>query len=146
MKHLLDKVVSKSNDLLESEENIDIIGFIQNTGLSEEVPAFALMNISEAYNYDGLVVATDLDSAEKILTMPGPKHKMYYISELEWVGQTKRSYRELLNVYQNTNLKLIAASDEIAKDIYSLWNMKVFGVVADFDVGEIYATYKTILS
>jgi hypothetical protein len=144
-KHLLELVVIEANRFLTESQDSDVVYFIQNQSLSDEVPAFGIMNIVEAYDFDGILIAFDLDSAEKIIRMPGASHRIYYITEAEWVNNG-RTYDQLLNILRNPRLTFVTNTEDLKEIVEDCWQYKVSAVIPDYDVGAISATHKNVLS
>lgn len=79
------------------------------------------LHISEMWDYDGIVVATDLNTAQKLIHAPRPQKKYFYIWNLEW-RQIPQDYISLFSVYGNKNLSLITRSEEYRWLIKNNWN------------------------
>jgi hypothetical protein len=95
------------------------------------------MNLNEAWEYDGLVVATSLSTAEKALIFPAPKRRLFYVWDMEWMRAGDRDFDYFQSIYGNPKLDLIARSDTYAKIIERCWNRPVKAVVENCDVGEL---------
>jgi len=81
----------------------------------------ATMHISEMWNYDGIVIATNYNCATKLLKAPGPSKKYFYIWNLEWRVKSE-DYISMSQVYCNPNLELISRSKEHQWIIKNCWN------------------------
>lgn len=127
--------IKKANEFLCSHQDVDIIGFVANQVSPTIHPSFATMNINEAFDYNGAVVATNLAMAEKIVNFPGPRKKYYYLWELDWTKETGRTFEELLALFHNPKLSIIARTPEDKMVIERCWNCRVQGVIPDCDIG-----------
>jgi len=99
-------------------------------------PAFACMQLAEGWNYDGVVVATSLQTARAVLNFPHPKSRYFYVWDLEWL-RYPCVYRDVQAIYGSPQLRLIARSQDHAELIEDVWNTRVHGIAADFKVWEV---------
>ena len=76
--------LKQANSLLERRSDIAIYGFFENLNKPVTNPNFALMNLTEVYGFDGIVVATNCLQAYQILNYPGPKRKLLYAYDVDW--------------------------------------------------------------
>jgi hypothetical protein len=95
---------------------------------------FGLMQLNEAYGYDGVLIANNLTLADKMARFPGTKEKYFYVWDLEWLRVPNKNFHVLHSMYNNPLYKLIARSSEHAKIISDCWNVDVAGIVDDFNV------------
>lgn len=93
----------------------------------------AIMQAAEIYGFNGPLIATCLNSAEQLLSVPTNFEKYFYVWDLEW---TQKQYHSsyLFNIF--SNLKLIARCDDHAEMISKLFNQDV-QVIEDFNMREI---------
>jgi hypothetical protein len=116
-------------------KGVDIIAFVNNQARPILHPVFASMNINEAFDFNGHVIATNIATAEKMLHFPGPKRRYFYVWDLEWMRpNTQRSFDELSELYTNPRLTLVARHRDHAAVIERCWNCKVSAVIPGFDV------------
>ncbi len=111
----------------------DIIVFYEELARPCLPMNFASMQVAEAWAFDGILVATDLSTAAKMLRFPCAMARLFYVWDLEWVRTASRSYRDLRGVYAHPDLQLLARSNEHATLIENCWR-KPIGVVEDFDL------------
>jgi hypothetical protein len=130
-------ILREAHEYVQKSKDLDIIVFYQNVVKTWKNPSFAMMNISEAFNYSGVAVATDLVTAEKMKHFPGPSGRYFYVWDLEWLRSTKRSYESLRDIYTDPNLSLIARSDSHASQIERSWNRKVSAVVPHCELASL---------
>lgn len=101
--------------------------------------AVASMQIAEAWNFDGVTVATDLSTAIKLAKFPSPRSKFFYVWDLEWLRNGVQPYEAYSSVYRNPSYQLLARSASHRDAIESCWNRKVRAVVDDFSFEELHA-------
>lgn len=121
---LVYQVIKSGNELLKTTDHYDLCVFYRNFSVSVLEANFATMTAYEAFNYSGIMVATDLQSASNIVKWPGPnQNKMYfYVNDLEWIRfRDRMPYEDLANIYMNPKLNLIARSDTHKEIIESVW-------------------------
>lgn len=91
---------------------------------------FSTLNFGDAWDFQGDLVVTNLNLAERCLPMPGPKRKWFYVWDLEWVT-SPRKFRDLQFLYRHSELRIIARSDEHARLVENCWGSRVYYTVPD---------------
>lgn len=86
------------------------------------VPNVGVMHVSEIWGYDGVLIATDLTSAARVLRSPGPTKKYFYIWDLEWRINGPHEYSQLSQIYCNPKLEIITRSESHQSLIKNCWN------------------------
>lgn len=115
----------------------DFIAFYENF-LRPCIPMnFATMQIYEAWGYDGILIATKLSNAAQLVKFPLAKNKFFYVWDLEWLYAKEKYFRYLQGIYANPELKLIARSQSHKDLIEDCWNVKVAGIVDDFNIKQL---------
>lgn len=139
---LANYLISSANRYLEKSLNCDFLVFQKNV-IPFCLPInFAVMNTSEGYDFDGTLVATDLNSALQIATFPGPKRKLFYSWDLEWL-RIPRNYEVLRTIYNNPELEIIARSKYHKELIELTWNTKVHSIIEDCNVEDFFNYIKS---
>jgi hypothetical protein len=129
-------VIKNANDYIEHNTDLDVIGFFENTAKPWLIPAFGLMNISEAYSFDGVAVATNLETAARLSRFPSPSLRYFYMWDLEWL-RTDLSYETMRDIYRDPRLLPIARTPEYASLFQRCWNRKVHATVDRADINEL---------
>lgn len=134
----------RSNNLfVDDAPKIDCILFYENYVRPCLPMNFASMQVFEAYGYNGTLIATSLSTAHKALRCYASKNKFFYVWDLEWLRlQQFKQFRDMHNVYGNSNLKLIARSESHKTVIEDSWNTKVAGIVDNFDMRQMIEVIK----
>jgi hypothetical protein len=109
---LSDYFLLKNLNLLAQETTYDCCIFTPNMAKPIIPIAFGLFQVNEIYDYSGIVVASDLKSAKKLLCVPGPSRKLFYIKNFEWMKLVQFSYELIRDCYMS--LDLIVRSDRHA--------------------------------
>lgn len=96
---------------------------------------FPIMPAVEGWGFNAPLVAMSLSTAEKALRFPTSCPKIFYVWDLEWLrGSVSPNAHDLMKVYRNNDLHLVARSVDHKLAIESCWNRPVTAVIEDFDV------------
>lgn len=127
--------IRNNNLFVDKRPDIDCILFYENF-YKPCLPGInvAIMHISEAWNYQGILVSTCLDTTEKLISFPGTKNKFFYVWDLEWLRLKQKHFRALQNIYGSNELFLIARSAEHSKLLSNCWNVGYVPVVDDLNM------------
>lgn len=117
------------------EDLVDIIVFHDEWDISPIDTAFMMLQKQHMWSYEGILVATDIRSAEQVLKSPGPSKKYFYLWNLEWLYIPGFTNARLSNVYQNPDLDLIVRSTYHADLVTKCWKKPV-SIIEDFDKNE----------
>jgi hypothetical protein len=121
--------------LMQSMENDDwdSIVFFETLSKAPTAHLCSNMHISEAYSFQGPVIATSLKTAYKLIQFPSPKPKFFFLNDLEWLRFPQKQYKQLESIYRNKELTLITRSQDHKKLVESSWNRPVEYVVENYD-------------
>lgn len=128
-------IIKSINEIVKDHFN-DIILFYNEFDNIMAVPKFAILQDSEVWGFDGLVIATSFNTAKKLISCPSPTKKFFYVWDLEWLNIENLNYVDFQNVYQNDSLDLIARSSYHAELLEKCWKQPV-GIVEDFDAEQL---------
>ena len=129
-------VICQGNDLCANHQGYDVVALYEDLQRPCIPMNFACMQIAEGWAFDGVVVATSFSTAEKLLSFPSASKKLFMVWDLEWIRLKQKSFRQLLSVYGNEQLTLLARSYDHAKAIADCWNRTV-KVIEDFNLKSI---------
>ena len=138
MSQLSYSVINNINSACEHNSENDYVIFYENMS-NPILPAnCAIMNSSELWSFEGVVIATTASSAMFALDAVNKTKKFFYIWDLEWTrGRNRPDFIKNLRPYRNENITLIARSDEHVKAIQNYCNRKVPYVMKDFDIDKL---------
>lgn len=124
------QLTRSANEYLLTNDSVDVAVFFRNPAAFCIKPNFGVFHMFEGFSYDGFTVATDLSSAQRMLTWPGPNRRnmFFYLNNLEWLHLPQKQYEQLADIYMNPKLNLIARSATHAEIISSVWR-PCYGVV-----------------
>lgn len=114
-------LTSSVNTLVAQKPNYSVCAFYRNFGPIVVSPHFALFTEYEAWNFDGIAIATDLRSANALLNCPGPVKKFFYVWETEWAFLDNYQYADMAKVYQSEEMPLIVRSRFHYDIVSRLW-------------------------
>ena len=118
------------------EDIADIIVFHDEWDVSPIDTTFMMLQKQHMWSYEGVLVATDIRSAEQVIKSPGPCKKYFYLWNLEWLYIPEFPNSRLSNVYQNPNIDLIVRSEYHANLVTKCWK-KPTHIIEDFDKNEL---------
>lgn len=126
--------INAANKYLEEIESFagSVIAFYDELVPPCVQPAFACMQAYEMFNFGGIGIATNLNTAVQLINSPSPKKKIFYIWDLEWLSLGVFQYQEVADVYQNPQLQLVCRSESHLKAVKNAWNVAPL-LVKDFD-------------
>jgi hypothetical protein len=99
-------------------------------------PLFCMMQQVEAWNFPHTIIATNLDSAQLLLSCRIPTKKLFYMTNLEWLYLNKQNYEILSAIYCNPLIDLLVRSEEHKRIVNSCWKMPI-GIIDDNNFDQI---------
>lgn len=120
-------------------ENTDTIIFFEDVERPCVRPLNSIMAISELWcHVCDWAIATDLSTATKLSTIPGPKRKFFYVWDLEFIqnhqGQPLKNFTELVKIYNDPAYELVARSEDHANLIEKVMGRKVKFLMKDMNL------------
>jgi len=123
------------NLLKEKRPDIDAIVFYYDYGPITVSTNFAMMEMKHAYNYDGIIIATDGYTAPVLDKCLRPKELYFYIWNLDWkYNVTTLGANQ--DIYLNNKINLIARSRSHHKLITQVWKEPKY-TISEFNHEEI---------
>jgi hypothetical protein len=98
-------------------------------------PTVAIMNISEIYDFSGILIATNLYSAAQIANLKNAARKIFYVWDLEHL-RGHHNYVENMHIYSDRRLEIMTRSESHAKVIYNYCN-RHSKIVKDCNIKEM---------
>ena len=127
--------VGTINGLL--RKGFDAIVFVKNLCVPSTRPFCSIMNQCEAIDFDGLLIATDLDSAEFLLNINTECKKVFYVWDLEWL-RGANNFLKNMEVYRSQKLKIVVRSEQHEKIFTNYTNRKPDAVIPDLNMLGVY--------
>jgi hypothetical protein len=121
------QLINSANSYLRNKDDTDVAAFYHSMSPIPYKPNFGLFHLFEAFNYNGYMIATNLHSASRMLSWPGPnRHKMYlYCYDLDWLRLPQKQWEQLAQIYLNPKLHLISRSQNHAEILGSTWKTPI---------------------
>ena len=129
--------ISKVNEEIKKTNRNDFVLFFENATPTVVTPLFACMNISEIWNFDGVLVSTTVSNTLTSINAVTPKKKYFYVWDLEWSRVHGKDFENSIGAYTNPEISLIARGYDHAKAIENYCNKKVSGIVSDFNIKQL---------
>jgi len=132
-------IINQLNKMSEENPDIDAILFYENRHKNCLPANFSVMQISEARNQLGPVIATSFYTAYKLIDFTS-NQKLFYVWDLEWIrsdGAIIKQYESYKSVYTDPSLELIARSSSHKSVIENAFNREVKYIVEDFNFSKI---------
>jgi hypothetical protein len=121
---------------LSLENRASITFFCEDRPAPCRVPAAPCVAAIDAWAYDGPVVATSLETARKLLGLPGPRKRLYYLWDLAWLRPPTLHHADYRRVH--TGLPLAARTADMAAAVTRAWGVPC-AVAPDADLEALLA-------
>jgi len=132
-------LIKNLNDYKEKED-LEAVLFFENSSSSAIKPAFPLMAINEIWNFDGVLISTDVETTLCLKKCFAPAKKIFYVWDLEWMrnkaGLTKE-FESIIQAFNDESIELIARSKDHAKAIENISNRKIKHIVENFNIEKL---------
>jgi|TARA_R110002012_G_scaffold260919_2_gene442694 hypothetical protein len=128
-------LIKRFNNLIKSV-NYAPVCFYNNLTRPVITPFFACMNIACLSTFNGVVLATSLETANTALQTCGKMDKYLYLWDLEWLRKPL-DFDNVASVLRHPDLNIIARSEEHKRVIENYTNRKICGVVDDWKIEDI---------
>lgn len=98
-------------------------------------PLFCQLQQQYAWGFDGPLIATNLTTMNILLNCVKSSKKLFYVYDLEWLYMSPILYTQLANLYQHTDVKLIARSSTHFDILKKCWQEPI-GIIENYDYKE----------
>ena len=115
----------------------DYVIFFEDMTANTLDPRFAVMNSSEIWSFDGVLISTSVSNTMLMINAVNASKKFFYVWDLEWSRSFGRDYEYGSKAYLNKEIGLIARSEDHAMAIKNYSNRKVRGIVPDFNMDKL---------
>jgi len=121
----------------------DVILFCENKSkplLNYNLSTFSIDD--SFYFINSPLVATNIKTANSILTNGSNSKKYLYLYDLEWYKKINSlSYDYFESIYRNSKIDIIVENEEYAKLFYKCWNREPCSIIPNFDLNKLYRLY-----
>ena len=130
-------VIRNLNLAANNNRDKDFVVFFENATPNVIQPTFAIMNSSEIWNFDGVLISTTASNTLLSINAIAPEKKFFYVWDLEWARPHGKRFDYMIEAYNNPEISLIARSDDHAKAIHNYCNRDVCGIVPNFNMDQL---------
>jgi len=103
-------LIHSLNNIISKRKDYDVAVFLRNFAAPPVTPMFGVFQTRESYTYQGVLIATNLDSAKTLIDISACLGKYFYLQNLEWTLYKKFAHKTLSDIYNNGELELIVRS------------------------------------
>jgi len=136
--------LGSSSEFLRQSNKVDLTLFYETPAPLRSSPITALMNLYEAWGYDGTIVTTSISSAFKVLGMPGSNKRYFYVYHPEWIHNS--SIFEPYYKVANSNIDIITRTTEHSKLFENNFNKKPVFTLEQMNVEELWKSLNSCQS
>lgn len=136
--HLAYSLLTNLNTMVRERQDICPTIFYSNlTDQCVKPVEFTMMQMIEAFDQEGSMIATSLPTAGRLLTMPRPMPKLYYVWDLEWQRYSNMQWSSVQRILGSSELILLARSESHKVAIESCFDVRVHSIIEDFNLEQI---------
>jgi|TARA_B100001113_G_C21044582_1_gene593930 hypothetical protein len=132
-------LIKNLNDY-KQKEDLEAVLFFENSSSLAIKPNVPLMAINEIWNFDGVLISTDVNTTLSLKKCFAPAKKIFYVWDLEWMrniaGRTKE-FESVVQAFNDESIQLIARSEDHAKAIENISNRKIKHIVENFNIEKL---------
>lgn len=118
------------------EHNVDYCVFINNICQPIIDTNFAVMNMSESMSFDGDLITTSFELADKLINLVNSSKKHFHVWELEWI-KNPYLYEKYIAILRNKELILSTRSNSYANAIEKYSGVKITNITPNFNIKRI---------
>ena len=137
--HLSFSLIKNLNEYVD-ESNSEAVVFFENSSSSIIRPNFATMSLNEIWNFNGVLVSTNINTTLALKKCFAPSIKIFYVWDLEWMrpamGQNIE-FERVVQAFSDESIDLVARSKDHAKAIENYSNRKVKHIVENFNIEKL---------
>lgn len=126
---------TSANRLVKETASVDIICFVESPSAPVIPLCFAVMPVSEAKSFDGILISTNLILAELALENLDASRKVFYSYDLDWM-RGRLPFEETAKIYHSEEHELVVRSEYHQNAFSSAFNL-LPRVVPSFDISNL---------
>lgn len=127
-------VIQNIKDIQKEYPEDDYVIFFENISAHVLTATCAVMNTTDIPSFDGVLIATNVETCLTAISSVSPSRKFFYVWDLEWIRQEGKNFQHNIKAYTNKTIKLISRSESHSKAIKNYSNVDPVGVVEDFNL------------
>jgi len=126
----------KEFNKLQEDNQYSPVCFYSNLSATPIKTHFACMNISYYSRFDGVTIATSIDTANTAIKTNNNSKKFLYLWDVEWIRKPM-DFNYVNSVLSNDDIAIISRSNSHSDLIKNYCNKEVAGVVQDWDMEQL---------
>lgn len=137
--------ITSANKLAAHSQAYDCSLFYANLSAPVIEPHFGSFQSNAAWKFNGTMIATNLMDAEFISKLVSTRRKIFYVYDLQWHGHDnlppafrRAPWEACSAIYGNPSLELWARSESHAKALSDAFNVKVAGIMRNFNLETLF--------
>lgn len=112
------------------------ITIFSNSQVATDYPNLSLFSKYMSYHFGGIIMTTNLQDTLSIIDNNTCKKKVFWIGDIDWYKYNPLMYRDILKVFYNKDIKIIAKNKDIFNIIESFIR-KPDGIMESIEIGII---------
>lgn len=124
------------NTILSNGTKNDYRIFFENLSPKIIQPLCSIMNITELWHYNGLLITTTLENTKLAIKAIADTKIVFIVWDLEWL-RGHNNYIDNISIYRNPNIILLARSKDHAKIIENYCGRRPNGIIESLNFEEL---------
>jgi hypothetical protein len=126
-------IISQSLDGIDLEEAAKAnVTIFSNSNYNKKTQETSIFSSYMSYHFEGTILALHLQEAIGLLKNNTCEKRVYWVKSIEWHSFNTIPYRDLLNVFCNDDIKIVA-SDQTIFSVISKFFRKPDGMMNSLD-------------
>lgn len=134
------EVISTINAEISNGSPHDYRIFFENLQLYTVNPLCAVMNVSEIWSFDGLLISTTIKNTALSLKTVCNTKRIFWSYDLDFL-RDKQNYLYNLSIYRNNKIDLFTRSKDASDAVYNFCNRKPNGIMPEINFLELVKLY-----
>ena len=134
------ELVNSVNAFVDMNSGVDVVLFVENKLPIMYPVNTAVMELQDAWGYDGNVVATTLSTAKVLAGCPGHNRKLFYVYNFEWIFNAN-AYYDYIKVVPR--LEIITRTPDYDKMFTNCFNRKSEFTLPEMNIEELWTKLNT---
>lgn len=126
------EIIRDMNIVSAFHPDVSVSLFVNRVELQSLDTTFPVFELLESFDFDGLLVVTDIDLARKSIHLPSPKRKIWLMYDLCWQA-TDSQFESWCAVARHPELKIACRSQSHATIIRDAFDVDVMVVNSPSD-------------
>ena len=118
-------ITGNLNNMVDKYKDVDPTVFYREYYQPIITPTFSMLQEVEVWSFPHPVIATTIETAERLLCSPSPTKKLFYVIDMEWLYKQNISYDRLSEIYANDEIEfnLDLSTLELSEGLY-FWSVQ----------------------